>query len=250
MNKHYECFENPQKLNDIPASNRGNILKTMVNLSKFLGCYEDYKLKMKNHGIHWANRDTSFNAFMRITNNHHSSLGLWYKTAKDIFRENEKLFLRFVLVTGIRKQEAQTAFNMIIDLAKQNKLDEFYNSDIQALEFYKYPQFNRKTKKVYLSFVSTEQIGEIAKSSKVSYYAIRKRLSLKKQPSRIKELRSYFATYLRQNNILPEIVDLTQGRIEAKNVQLAHYFKIADMKQLSQQVLAVVANIEESLITQ
>ena len=250
MNKHYECFENPQKISEIPASNRGNILKTMVNLSKFLGCYEDYKLKLKNHGIHWTNADTSFNAFMRITNNNQSTLGLWYNRAQSILRDNERLYLKFVLQTGVRKSEAQQAFSMIIDLAKQNKLSEFYNSDIEGLEFYKYAMFNRRTKKVYLSFVSRELIDEIAKSSKVSYYAIRKRLSLKKQPSRIKELRSYFATYLRQNNILPEIVDLTQGRIEAKNVQLAHYFKIADMKQLSQQVLALVANIEESLITQ
>jgi hypothetical protein len=40
-----------------------------------------------------------------------------------------------------------------------------------------------------------------------------------------------------------------QGRIEAKNVQLGHYFKISDMKALSQQVLAVTASIENSLLS-
>ena len=87
----------------------------MVNLAKFLGCYEDYKLKMKNHGIHWTNTDTSFNAFMRITNNNQSTLGLWYNKAQSILRDNEKLYFKFVLQTGIRKSEAQQAFNMIID---------------------------------------------------------------------------------------------------------------------------------------
>ena len=248
MQKHYECFNNPQKINEIPTSNRANILKTMVNLSKFLGCYEDYKLKLKNHGIHWVNGDTSFNAFMRITNNNQSTLGLWYNTVQGILRDNEKLYLKFTLQTGIRKNEAKQAFNMIIDLARQNSLGEFYNSEIEALEFYKYPEFNRRTKKVYLSFVDSELIQQIANSQPVSYYAIRKRLSTKKQNCRIKELRSYFATYLRKQGILPEIVDLLQGRIEAKNVQLGHYFKIADLKVLSHQILALTSKIEDSLV--
>ena len=47
---------------------------------------------------------------------------------------------------------------------------------------------------------------------------------------------------------MPEIVDLLQGRIEAKNIHLGHYFKIADMKALSQQVLAVTSTIEKSLL--
>jgi len=247
--KYSAILENPQKLSEIPISIRGNVLKAIVALSKYLGIYEDFTLKLKQFGIHWSNGDNSFNAFMRITNNNHSSLGLWYKEVQTILRENERLYLRFTLLTGIRKSESQQAFNMIIDLAKQNKLGDFYNSDIQALEFYKHPQFNRRTKKVYLSFIDSQIIQQIANSSKVSYYAIRKRLTLKKQNSRIKELRSYFATYLRQNSILPEIVDLVQGRLEAKNIQLSHYFKIADMNALSSQVLAVTSTMERDLLS-
>jgi hypothetical protein len=52
-----------------------------------------------------------------------------------------------------------------------------------------------------------------------------------------------------KNGVLPEVVDLLQGRIEAKNVQLGHYFKISDMKALSQQVLAVASTIEKTLLT-
>ena len=66
---------------------------------------------------------------------------------------------------------------------------------------------------------------------------------------RIKELRSYFATYLRNHGILPEIVDLIQGRLDAKNIQVSHYFKIADMGKLAQQILAVTATMESSLLS-
>jgi intergrase/recombinase len=150
-------------------------------------------------------------------------------------------------LTGLRKNEALQAFNMIIDLAEQDKLGEFYNRDIQALEFYNYPQFNRRTKKVFLSFVSKEMVDEIADSQPVSYYAIRKRLTSRKLPVRIKELRSYFTTYLRQNGVLPETVNLLQGRIDARDIQLVHYFKIADMQQLSQRILAVTEKLQEVL---
>jgi hypothetical protein len=89
--KHYDCLKDPQKLNLLPVSNRSNILKTMVNLAKFLGTYEDYKAKLKQHGIHWTNNDNSFNSFLRIINNNHSNLGAWYSKAMEILRENERL---------------------------------------------------------------------------------------------------------------------------------------------------------------
>jgi len=67
---------------------------------------------------------------------------------------------------------------------------------------------------------------------------------------RIKELRSYFVSYLRQNNILPEVIDLLQRRLDIRNnIQLSHYFKIADMGKLSEQILAVTATIERKMLS-
>jgi hypothetical protein len=152
--KYSHCLENPQRLSELPASIRANVLKAMVNLSKFLGCYEDYKQKLKNHGIHWANGDSSFNAFLRITNNNHSTLGSWYKEASKALRPNEKLYLQFTLKSGLRKHESQTAFNKIIELSKEGRLSEYYNNETQTLQHYIYPELsNRKTKRVYISIV-------------------------------------------------------------------------------------------------
>jgi hypothetical protein len=250
--KYSHCLENPQRLSELPASIRGNVLKAMVNLSKFLGCYEDYKQKLKNHGIHWANGDNSFNAFLRITNNDHSTLGSWYKEATKALRPNEKLYLQYTLKSGLRKHESQIAFNKIIELSKEGRLSEYYNSETKTLQHYIYLELsNRKTKRVYISIVDNPLINQIASSQPISYYAIRKRLSLHKIGKvRIKELRSYFVSYLRQNNILPEVIDLLQGRLDIRNnVQLSHYFKIADMGKLSEQISAVTATIERDLLS-
>ena len=67
-------------------------------------------------------------------------------------------------------------------------------------------------------------------------------------PLRIKELRSYFATYLRNHGILAEYIDLLQGRIP-KLVFARHYLKVEDLKELSSQVLAVTENLERSLLS-
>ncbi|MBN1245240.1 hypothetical protein JXA31_06570 [Candidatus Bathyarchaeota archaeon] len=250
--KHFDCLENPQNISAIPASTRGNVLKAMVNLSKFLGVYSDYQKRLKNSGIKWLSTDDAFNSFLRITNNNHSSLGEWYKAMQNILRDNEKLLLKYTLVTGIRKNEAIKSFNLMIDLAKEDKLDTYYNSELGILEHYKQKdkdgdfEFLRATKKLYISIVSKALIDEIVQSNKVSYSAIRKRISRAKHNIRIKELRSYFATYLRTHGILTEYIDLLQGRIP-KSVFARHYLKVEDVKELVGQVLAVTDNLDKTL---
>ena len=90
-------------------------------------------------------------------------------------------------------------------------------------------------------------VSEIANSKPVSYYAIRKRICNHKQTVRIKELRSYFATYLRQHGILAEYIDLLQSNIP-KSVFARHYLKIEDIKKLVHKVNAFTATIENSLL--
>ena len=245
--KHYDCLKDPQKLNLLPVSNRSNSLKAMVNLAKFLGTYEDYKAKLKQHGIHWVNNDNSFNSFLRIVNNNHNNLGEWYKSAQRILRDNEKLWLRFNLLTGLRKEESINSFNLIIRLNEEGRLCEYYNTELGVLEHFKHGDlFLRHTKNCYISLVSNNLVQQIANSQPVSYSASRKRLTRKKQPLRIKELRSYYATYLRNHGILAEYVDLIQDRIP-KSVFARHYLKVEDLKELVKIVLAETENLEESL---
>jgi hypothetical protein len=34
-------------------------LKSMVCLSKYLGCYEEFRSRLKSYGIKWSNEDTT-----------------------------------------------------------------------------------------------------------------------------------------------------------------------------------------------
>ena len=245
--KYYDCLENPQNISKLPISIRSNVLKAMVNLAKYLGCYEEFKIKLRNHGVKWINQDDSFNSFLRIVNNNHSNLGEWYSTAQNTLRDNEKLWLKFNLLTGLRKQESINSFNLVIELSQENKLSEYYNQELEILEHFKYADlFLRATKKVYISIVPKALVSEVERSSKVSYSAVRKRLTRNNQHLRFKELRSYHATYLRQHGIIAEYVDLLQGRLP-KSVFARHYLKVEDLKELVEKVNVVTTMLDSDV---
>ena len=84
--------------------------------------------------------DCAFDSFLRIVDNNHSDLGLWYSEMQKILRDNEKLFLKFVLVTRLRKAEAQKAMGLIINLFNEGKPDSYYNSEIGILEHWRFPE--------------------------------------------------------------------------------------------------------------
>ena len=62
--------------------------------------------------------------------------------------------------------------------------------------------FLKATKKLLISVVSRTLVDEIAKSNKVSYSAIRKRVTRAKFSIRIKELRSYWSSFMARNRVL------------------------------------------------
>jgi intergrase/recombinase len=99
----------------------------------------------------------------------------------------------------------------------------------------------------YISIVTEDLVAEIAQSKPVSYFAIRKRIVSNKQSARIKELRSYFATFLRQHEILAEYIDLLQGRT-SKSVLPRYYLNVENVKTLALQLLKITEKLKEDLI--
>jgi intergrase/recombinase len=134
-------------------------------------------------------------------------------------------------------------------MSKDGKLSEYYNEELGILEHFKHGElFLRHTKNCYISIMTDALVQQVANSQPISYSAIRKRLTRKKQTLRIKELRSYYATYLRKHGILTEYIDLIQGRIP-KSVFARHYLKVEDLKELSSEVLATTSIMEIELLS-
>jgi intergrase/recombinase len=203
-----------------------------------------FKEKIKQYGIKWERPDC-FSSFMRIMNNNHRDLIEWYKKASRILDENEKLYLRFMLLSGLRKTEGLQAFNLIIRLQRENKLGEYFNEDLSMLEHYKYRQFLRNTKNAYISIIPKDLVMQIVHSKPVSYNAIHCYLMRKGINLKIAELRSYFASFMVRHNIISEEVDLLQGRVP-KSVFVRHYLK-ENPKELKDRVLMASTQLEQAL---
>jgi hypothetical protein len=232
--KYFECYLNPSKILSLPTSIRANVLKALIAFSKFQGNYLGFKETLKEHGIKWLRPD-NLTAFLRILNNRsntNNNVLKWVNDAKPILRNNENLLLKFLLKTGVRKEEGITSFNLIVQLTRENKLNEYYDPSLNCLCHFKYPKlFIRRTKNVFLSFVSENLINEISNSNPVTYSAIRLRLERKGLHMRINELRDYYGTLLLNKGILEVEVNLLQGRIPI-SIFVKHYWspKLSELR--------------------
>jgi len=76
------------------------------------------------------------------------------------------------------------------ELSKGNWLSDYYDSELNVLMHFKYPElFLRRTKNCYISFVPQNLVNDIATSQEVTYAMIRKRLNRQGLEVRINELR-------------------------------------------------------------
>jgi intergrase/recombinase len=242
--RYLEFFNNPSRLLSCSPYSRLNALKSLVCLSKYIGCHVQFKEKLKQYGIKWMRPDC-FSSFMRIMNNNHKDLIEWYKRAYSILDENEKLYLKFMLLSGLRKTEGMQAFNLIIELHKENRLSEYFSEELSMLEHYEYKQFLRNTKNAYITIIPKDLVMQIANSKPASYNAIHCYLMRKRINLRIKELRSYYASFRVRHNIISEEVDILQGRVP-KSVFARHYLK-ENPAELGDRTLTAITQLERTL---
>jgi intergrase/recombinase len=242
--RYYELLSNPSGLMSLKPYSRANVLKALICLSKYLGIYLSFKEKLREHGIKWFRPD-SFDSFFSIMNNNHKDLIDWYRNVQSFLEDNERLLLRFILLSGLRKGEGIQSFNLIIRLSKEGKLEEYFNEEFSMLEHYKFRQFLRGTKNAFISIIPKDLVLSIVNSKPVSYNAIHKKFYRRRIKIRIKELRSYYASFMVKHGIISEEVDLLQGRV-SKSVFVRHYLKENPI-DLRDRTLEALGQLEISL---
>ncbi|HMK94308.1 MAG TPA: integrase [Candidatus Limnocylindrales bacterium] len=224
---------------------RNNIINALIVLTRYRGTYDTFKNQMKIHGITRYKPDP-IAAFTRIFNsNAHDGLGKWYNDAMAVLNDNEKLYLRYMALSGLRAMEGINSFNLMADMGSKYTT-EYYNENTKFLEHFRFPKlFLRNSKNCYVSCVPKSLLDEISNSTKISYIAIDKRLNRANLPMKIKKLRSYYATEMRKLGLLSEQIDLLEGRI-GKSIFLMHYFK-ENPKLLSDNILGLLPVLENNL---
>ena len=162
-------------------------------------------------------------------------------------REELRDFLEFMAITGLRLVEAVASWNLIVDLAKENRLSEYYDAEKEVLEHYKFKdKFLRKGKKALISFVPKEFIKRISNASYVpNAKSLIKMVSRTGLSSRFSDIREFHASvmtkYLNQSEI-----NFLHGRI-GTSVFMQNYFNPAWIGDLKQRVFKGIAEIQKKL---
>jgi hypothetical protein len=238
---------NLSELEHLPVETKNNVIKGLVLLAKFQGRHKQFKQRLNDYDIKLEGGD-SFKAFLRIFSAKDSNVLDWYQSVMPKLRSSERLFTRYLLWSGLRTSEGIQSFNKIIELTHAGKLNDYFDSDLLCLCHFKFPdQFIRHTKNCFLTFITPELLNEISSSNQVSYNEIRKRLQRCKVVMRYNELRDLFGTFLLQNGVLEQEVNLLQGRVP-KSLFVRHYWS-PKLRSLGDKVLAALRNIESRQVS-
>ncbi|PBO85693.1 MAG: hypothetical protein COA77_02160 [Thaumarchaeota archaeon] len=211
---------NAQELLTLSNHKRLMVMSALDSLSKFMGCYDLWESIKKRYHLKWSYND-GLSFFNAITNGDTlDSMLKWVKDTISILPKPDANILIYCTVTGLRPTEACQSIELI-----QTDLDNYLNKDSMMLEHFKYAElFIRKTKHAFVSIIDDSIIELAQNTSQRSYNSVRMLLRKQGIEMHMAYCRKIFATYLRNNGIQPEIIDLLQGRVP-KSVFLRHYYR-------------------------
>jgi intergrase/recombinase len=223
--------------------NKQHAMTALANLAKFTGRYNQFLHLRQRYNLKWFKGDF-IQYFERFFNE-----GLDYNAMLQVIRRMiEKTptwtgqITKFAVVTGLRPSEVVESVRLI------NSADEFpkyYNSSRSALEHFRFSQFQRQTKKCYISFVTPEMLSIVEKLDNVPTYN-QVRLACRKAGIKcdLRFARKIFASWLHQCGISDIMIDLLQGRV-GKSVLVNHY--ITPGQDYNARVLQALEKLQKQL---
>ena len=129
----------------------------------------------------------------------------------------------FNVLTGLRPAEAIESFNIL-----QNPIQraEYLSKNEKILEHFRYPSiFLRRTKKAFISSVNKDILNHIdnKQTDDLNYDKIRLTFEMNNQKFYMSYCRKIFATFLRDEGVESELIDLLQRRIP-NSIFVRHYY--------------------------
>jgi len=145
----------------------------------------------------------------------------WVKESVSVLPNSLRNIIVFNTLTGVRLDEGYKAMELV-----KSGTANYVDKERMLLLHYKYPDFFlRVSKNAYVSVIN-EDIIQIARNSELitSYHHIRNAFGSYSISMNMYYCIKVFATFLRNEGIEPEIIDLLQGRIP-NSVFVRHYYR-------------------------
>ena len=224
--KQYASVLISQNLTDVQQlspNKRIHVMKALSCLAKFLGCYDSWQSNCKRQRLSWSTGTEKIDAFNRFFDSSRDldTMIEWLRQAMAALPSQYSRFPLFCTMTGLRASECIESVRL---LNGHHQMTDYYNPEQNILQHYRFPQlFIRRTKAVYIS-VMNDKILSIAQSinSTPTINALKMAIKHRHLSMQLKYCRKIYASFLRQQGVQPEIIDMLQGRI-GKNIFLRHY---------------------------
>ena len=235
----------------LPYAQRRHALCALSNYSKYVGMHKMFLERLKDAGVNWKSQE-SWQIFERLFNGAESvsDVESWLMQLKEKADRETLTAVAVIALLGVRPSEGCAALNLVSD----GELRKGYlDVENMILQHFRYPKlFLRGSKNVYIS-VLTEKIldvlrkWEIEKHRKMSADLLLHRIVRKcRMPSRLYDLRRWWATRMRENGLLAEEIDCLQGRLSPQ-IFLRSYFR-PDMSRLFEKTRKILEKLEKKFL--
>jgi intergrase/recombinase len=222
-------------------------MEALSALSKFLGCYDDYRQLVKAYGLKWAGKSPDDVFIERLTRDSNpEEIWSWVRDVKQKRPELSK-FMDLLAFSGLRFSEGINSFNLQVQLSKEGKLNSsYYVVDKSTLEHFRFKDlFIRRSKKAFVSFVPGELVQEISGLEALNGESVKTVVRRKHLPLRFGDIREAHGTFMIRY-LKKEEIDFLHGRVTS-GVFMQHYFNPALVGDLKARVFQGIAEIQEKV---
>src|SRR5215211_346485 len=137
--KYYPVLKeaNAQELLTLSSGKRIHAMKSLAALSKYLGCYDEWKKIRERFQLKWSDDEDSLQTFKNMTNpqKDYQSMTNWLMNAMSRLPKRYSNILLYNALAGLRPDEACKSVALI-----HKSLDEYLNKGSFVLEHFKYPE--------------------------------------------------------------------------------------------------------------
>jgi hypothetical protein len=149
----------PSTLLQLPPQTRLNAMKSLTALSKYLGCYEQWKATSKQYNLKWTTGNESIASLERFFNPN-LTLDSMLSKVKEMIRvlpATMAAVIRFAVLTGLRPSEACESVRLLnsgqvtdhkntrrnisthVEIKIPEDTSNYYNPEQQTLEHFRFP---------------------------------------------------------------------------------------------------------------
>lgn len=236
-------------IRDLDDTVRRGAMCSLSALSKYLGCYDDFRQLVNCYGLKWTGKSSDDIFIERLTRDSDpEKIWNWIRDVKH-HRPELSVFMDLLAVSGLRFSEGVNSFNLLVQLNEEGKLNSnYYVADKSTLEHFRFKElFIRKSKKAFISFVPGELVKEIVASQLLNSESIKTVVRRKHLPLRFGDIREAHGTFMIRY-LKKEEIDFLHGRVTS-GVFMQHYFNPALIVDLKSRVFQGIAEIQRKVKT-